>query len=317
MKKLISLALALVLMLSACALADAVNVAALNGPTGMGMVKLMKDEENGEKYTFTLAGAPDMIAPRLVKGELDIACVPANLASVLYNNTNGKLAVLAVNTLGVLYIVERGETVNTIADLKGRTVYAAGQGSTPEYALRFLLTQNGIDPDKDVDIRWKSEHAECLTALIGDASGLAMLPQPFVTVAQTKKDDIRIAVDMTEEWESLETDSRMVTGVVVARKAWLQENPEAADAFLSEYAASVEYVNANISEAAALIGEYEIVAAAVAEKALPYCNIVCITGEEMKALLNGYLNVLFAQDPASVGGSVPDESFYYVSSAAE
>ena len=234
MKKLISLALALVLMLSACALADAVNVAALNGPTGMGMVKLMKDEENGEKYTFTLAGAPDMIAPRLVKGELDIACVPANLASVLYNNTNGKLAVLAVNTLGVLYIVERGETVNTIADLKGRTVYAAGQGSTPEYALRFLLTQNGIDPDKDVDIRWKSEHAECLTALIGDASGLAMLPQPFVTVAQTKKDDIRIAVDMTEEWESLETDSRMVTGVVVARKAWLQENPEAADAFLSK-----------------------------------------------------------------------------------
>ncbi len=313
MKRIVSVLLALIFVLGAVSCAEGtVNVAALNGPTGMGMVKMMKDEEGKEAYAFTLAGAPDMITPKLIKGELDIACVPANLASVLYNKTQGNIQVLAVNTLGVLYIVERGDSVSTIADLKGRTVYASGMGSTPEYALNYLLRENGLDPETDVDIQWKSEHSECLMALIGDDTACAMLPQPFVTVAQSKKDDIRIAVDMTAEWDRLDNGSGMITGVVCARADFVKANPDKAAAFLEEYAASVEYVNAHNEEAASLIGEYGIIDAAVALKALPYCNIVCVTGEEMHFMLSGYLNVLAAQDASAVGGKVPDEDFYFV-----
>ena len=310
MKKLLAVILALMLTLGACA--ETINVAALNGPTGMGLVKLMKAEEGGDAYTFTLAASADLVTPKLIKGELDIACVPANLASVLYNNTSGALEVLAINTLGVLYIVESGDTVNTIEDLKGRTIYASGKGSTPEYALDWLLTMHGIDPDKDVNIVFKSEHAECLTMLLSEEDAVALLPQPFVTVAQTKSDKIRIAIDLNSEWDALETGSGLITGVVVARKAFVQDNSEAVNAFLEAYARSVEYVNTEITAAAALIGEYGIVAEAVAQCAIPYCNIVCITGEEMRTKLGGYLEVLYNQNPASVGGKLPEEDFYFV-----
>ncbi|MBQ9409200.1 MAG: ABC transporter substrate-binding protein [Clostridia bacterium] len=312
MKKIISLLLVFILCLGLAAVAETVNVAALNGPTGMGMVKLMKDEEGKDNYSFTLAGAADVIAPSFIKGEFDIVCVPANLASVLYNRTNGNVKVLAINTLGVLYIVERGETVKQISDLKGRVIYSAGKGATPEYALKYLLTMNGIDPEKDVSIVWQSEHSECLSAIINDPTAVAMLPQPFVTVAQTKKDDVRVALDLTKEWEALETDSAMLTGVVIARKDFVENNPDAVKAFMEAYAQSVSYVNENVEDAAQLIGGYEIVAAQVAAKALPYCNIVCIGGEEMQTLLSGYLTVLFEQDPASVGGNLPNEDFYYI-----
>ncbi len=313
MKKLIAMILSFMLVLSLAAFAEGtVNVAALNGPTGMGMVKLIKEEEGKDAYSFTLAGAPDMITPKLTKGELDIACVPANLASVLYNKTQGKVRVIAINTLGVLYIVERGETVNTVADLRGRTIYAAGKGSTPECALNYLLQMNGLDPENDVNIEWKSEHAECLVALNQNADACAMLPQPFVTVAQTKTPDIRIAVDMTREWEALESGSTMITGVVVARADFVDNEPEKLAAFMEAYADSVAWVNENTAEAAKLIGEYEIVAEQVAVKALPYCNIVCVSGEEMKTLLSGYLEVLYAQSAAYVGGALPAEDFYVV-----
>lgn len=313
MKKIIALLLALTFLLGLMACAEGtVRVAALNGPTGMGMVKLMKDSEGGEDYAFTLAGAPDMITPGLVKGDIDIACVPANLASILYNNTQGKVRVLAVNTLGVIYIVERGETLSSIADLKGRTLYAAGKGATPECALNYLLEMNGLNPETDLTIEWKSEHAECLVALNQNPDACAMLPQPFVTVAQTKTPDIRIAIDMTKEWESLESGSGMVTGVVVARADFVDKEPEKVAAFLEAYADSVNWVNENNEEAAKLIGGYEIVAEAVAVKALPYCNIVCILGEELRSLLGGYLGVLFTQNPAYVGGQLPGEDFYFV-----
>ena len=313
MKKLVALLLAFTLLLGLMASAEGtVRVAALNGPTGMGMVKLMKDAEGGEDYSFTLAGAPDMITPGLIKGDIDIACVPANLASILYNNTQGKVRVLAVNTLGVIYIVERGETLTSIADLKGRTLYAAGKGATPECALNYLLEMNGLDPETDLTIEWKSEHAECLVALNQNPDACAMLPQPFVTVAQTKTPDIRIAIDMTREWESLESGSGMVTGVVVARTDFIESQPEKVAAFLEAYANSVSWVNENNEEAAKLIGEYEIVAEAVALKALPYCNIVCIRGEEMHSLLGGYLGVLHTQNPAYVGGQLPGQDFCFV-----
>ena len=305
------LALILVFMLCFAAFAE-IEVAALNGPTGMGLVKLMADEEGKGTYEFTLAGSADMVTPGLIKGDIDIACVPANLASVLYNKTGGRLVTLAVNTLGVMYILERGESVKTISDLKGRTLYVSGKGSTPEYTINFLLRSNGLDPEKDVNIDYKSEHAECLTALMKDADALAMLPQPFATVAQTKKDDIRVALDLTKEWEALESGSNMITGVVVANKAFVQENPDAVKAFLDSYAQSVAYVNGNIPEAASLIGSYGIVDASVAEAAIPYCNIVCVTGEEMRGMLSGYLEVLMNQDAASVGGALPGEDFYFV-----
>ena len=291
------------------------SIAALKGPTAMGLVKLMQESENGETsgndYTFTLAGSADEVTPALIKGELDMACVPANLAAVLYNKTEGAVQVLAVNTLGVLYIVENGESVQSLADLKGKTVVAAGKGSTPEYALRYLLSENGIDPDADVTLDWKSEHSECVAALASGQASIALLPQPFVTVAQSKIDGLRMALDLTEEWDKLDNGSALITGVIVARSEFVEAHPAAVGSFLSYYAASVDWVNANAADAAALIGEYGIVDAAVAEKALPYCNIVCITGAELLEKLPGYLSVLYNADPAAVGGAMPDNSFYF------
>jgi NitT/TauT family transport system substrate-binding protein len=289
-----------------------VRVAALKGPTAMGMVKLMsdyapveealEDKENvvtaggGNTYEFTLAASADEVSPKLMQGELDIACVPANLASVLYNRTDGGIVTLAVNTLGVLYIVENGNSVQSMADLAGRTIVASGKGSTPEYALRYLLTENGIDPDTGVTIDWKSEHSECVASLASGAATIAMLPQPFVTVAQTQLPDLRVALDLTEEWDALDNGSALLTGVVVARADFVKEHPAAVSNFLEQYSASVDWVNANTAEAAELIGGYDIVDATVAEKALPYCNIVCVTGTEMMDMLSGYLSVLWEQD---------------------
>ena len=291
------------------------RIAALKGPTAMGMVKLMHDDPQsgeGPMYAFTLAGAADEVTPSLIKGDLDMACVPANLASVLYNKTEGEIITLAVNTLGVLYIVENGNAVSSMADLAGKTIVAAGKGSTPEYALRYLLTENGIDPDTDVTIDWKSEHAECVAALASGSATIALLPQPFVTVAQTKIENLRVALDLTAEWDALDNGSGLITGVVVARKAFVEEHPAAVDTFLRNYAESVDWVNSNTADAAALISEFGIVEAApIAEKALPHCNIVCITGEEMGAKLSGYLQVLFDAEPTSVGGKLPGDDFYY------
>lgn len=290
------------------------RIAALKGPTAMGLVKLMSDapsSANGPLYDFTLAGSADEVTPALIKGELDMACVPANLAAVLYNKTEGAVQVLAVNTLGVLYIVENGESVQSLADLKGKTVVAAGKGSTPEYALRYLLSENGIDPDADVTLDWKSEHSECVASLASGAATIAMLPQPFVTVAQTQLPDLRVALDLTEEWDALDNGSALLTGVVVARADFVKEHPTAVSNFLEQYSASVDWVNANTAEAAELIGGYDIVDATVAEKALPYCNIVCVTGTEMMDMLSGYLSVLWEQDAESVGGGMPNDDFYY------
>ena len=309
------------------------SIAALKGPTAMGLVKLMEDADEkaaqmldsskpyegeiGNLYSFTLAASADEVTPALIQGELDIACVPANLASVLYNRTEGEIVTLGINTLGVLYIVENGNAVQSIQDLAGKTIVASGKDSTPEYVLRYLLTENSLDPDTDVIIDWKSEHSECVSALASGAATIAMLPQPFVTVAQSKIDSLRTAVDLTAEWDALDNGSALLTGVVVARREVVESNPAAVDAFLADYAASVEWVNANSADAAALIAEYGIVDSAdIAQQALPYCNIVCITGSEMKEKLSGYLQVLYDADPASVGvdgegTGLPGDDFYY------
>lgn len=297
-----------------------VNVMALKGPTAMGMVKLMDDADSGnvdtENYSFEIAASADEVTPKLIQGETDIAAVPANLASVLYNKTEGQIQVLAVNTLGVLYIVENGDSIHSVSDLAGRTIYASGKGSTPEYALNFILEKNGLTPGTDVTIEWKSEHSECVSALAQDPEGIAMLPQPFVTTAQAKNPNLKVALDLTEEWDKVmeneETKSSLLTGVVVVRKEFAEENPEAVEDFMDRYADSVEYVNDNVEDAAKLVGNYDIVTEDVAVKAIPECNIVCITGEDMKEQLSGYLAVLKDANPESIGGELPGDDFYYI-----
>ena len=317
-KRVLAFALALVMLgavLSACGTTETyeVRVGGMKGPTTIGMVKLLADSEAGEsgvKVDFTLTGAADELAPKVIKGEVDLAAVPANLASVLWNKTGGEVVLLAVNTLGVLYIVETGNEVQSIADLKGKTIYASGKGSTPEYNLRYILSQNGIDPDKDVTIEWKSEASETV-AMLATGGGVAMVPQPYVASAQAKVENLRIALSLTEEWEDLGVESKMITGVLVGRREFVEANPKAVEEFLDEYEASIGYVNENVADAAVLVGEYGIVGAQVAEKAIPYCNLEYIDGGDMKAAVSGYLQILFDADPASVGGTLPDDGFYY------
>lgn len=291
-----------------------IRIAGLKGPTSMGLVHLLEQAEQDKttnRYAFSIHGSADEVTPKLVQGQLDIAAVPANLASVLYNNTNGSIKLLAVNTLGVLYIVEQGDSVNALEDLRGKTIYCTGKGSTPEYNLRYLLKENGIDPDKDVTLEWRSEPTEVVSLLSQTENGIAMLPQPYVTVAQSKFQDLRIAVDLNREWTELNNGSLMITGVIVVRSDFAAEHPDAVNAFLEEYKVSTEYINSNVQEAAKLVEKFNIVNAAVAEKAIPYCNITFLEGNDMKTAMEGYLNVLFEQNPKSVGGKLPENSFYY------
>lgn len=293
----------------------AISVAALKGPTAIGMVELMERAENKETandYSFTVAGTADEITKDIVKGNIQIAAVPCNLASVLYNRTEGQLQVAAINTVSVLYILETGEDINSVGDLSGRTIYSTGKETTPEYTLNYILSAAGLDPEKDVTVEYKSEAAEVAAMLAESDSAVAMLPQPYVTVAMTQNEKLRIALDVAEEWERYSEDgSSVVTGVVLVNKQYAQEHKEAVDAFLSEYQASTQYVTENVDAAAELVEKYDIVKAAVAKKAIPYCNITFIEGEEMQKRISGYLEVLYGQNPESVGGALPGEDFYY------
>ena len=290
-----------------------VRVAALKGPTAMGLVQLMDESGagtvDGNDYSFSIVASPTEMTPMIVRGEVDIAALPANLASVLYNNTDGGVKVLAVNTLGVLYIVQHGDDVSSVQDLAGKTIYASGKGSTPEYALSYILEEAGLADS--VTVEWKSEHAECVAAIVNDSDAVALLPQPFVTTAMMQDPSIRVALDLNDAWAEVSPDSALITGVIVARTAFVEANGEAVDSFLAQYRESTDYANSDVAGAAALVGKYDIVPEAVALKALPECNIVCITGDEMEADLSSYLTVLYEANPASVGGALPAEDFYY------
>lgn len=313
MKKLISVLLLLCFFaaLPVCAQGEAIQVGALTGPTAMGMVKLLEDGK--ETYEPTILGAADELVPLILQGEIDIASVPANLAATLYNKTEGGITVLAVNVLGVLYIGEYNtEDLNSLADLKGRTIYATGKGSTPEYFLRYVLSQNGIDPDKDVIIEWKSEPSEVVALLNAEQKGIAMLPQPYVTAAAAQLGEgFRVALSLSEEWAALDNGTLCTTAVVMARSEFVEQNPEAVEAFLGELEASVQWVNENVADAAQLCGDYGIIKAPVAQKAIPQCNLVCITGTDMQQALSGCLNVIFEENPKAVGGALPESDFYY------
>lgn len=336
MKKLLSIVLSLCMLASLCLLTscgkqddptvsteettvqeapiDEIRVLTLMGPTGMGMAKLIDDDNNQKaayNYTFTVASAPDQISAEVIKGNFEIAAVPVNLASVLYNKTGGAVQVAGVNTLGVLYILENGNTIGSVADLKGKTIYATGQGANPEYTLRYILSKNNIDPDKDVTIEFLAEHAELASKMAAGEVAVGMLPEPNVTSAMVQNADLRIALDLTEEWGKV-ADAELVQGCIIVNKTFAEEHPAAVKTFLEEYGASVKFVNENIDEASALIEAAGIVPkAAIAKRAIPNCNIVLVTGDEMKPMVSGMLKVLFEAAPASVGGQLPDDGLYY------
>lgn len=336
MKKIITLflAAALLLSLAACGTAPAVTteapvttdapatteapaervamqIMALKGPTGMGLAYLMDQsaEETANDYTFTLAGDPTQVSAAVIKGETDIACVPVNLASTLYNKTEGKYLCLAINTLGVLHILEKGDSIQSVADLAGKTLYATGQGSTPEYILNYILEKNGI-ADK-VTVEYETEHTALVSLFAAGQVSLGMLPEPNVSAAMIQTEGLRQALDLTAEWNKI-SDTAPVQGCVIVNKAFAEANPDALAAFMAEYAASVEFVNNNVEEAAAMCETHGIVPKApIAKRAYPNCNIVFVSGEEMKTDLSAFLAVLYDANPASVGGKLPADDFYY------
>ena len=295
----------------------AIRIGSLKGPTSMGLVSLMDQNQKGENlqsYDFTMVTAADELVAAISNGEVDIALVPANVASVLYNKTQGGVTVLDINTLGVLYIVESGDSIQSVSDLKGKTLYLTGKGTTPDYALQYVLAQNGLTTD-DVTLEYKSEATEVAAVLANDENAIGLLPQPFVTVACTQNEKLHIALDLTEEWDKAQGEggSQLVTGVTIVRNEFLSGNEDVVRTFLEESKESVDFTNNNPEEAAQLIAGLGIVEKAeIAKQAIPYCNITYIDGEDMKTALGGYLSVLFEQAPQSVGGELPGDDFYYI-----
>ncbi len=285
-----------------------IRIGALKGPTSIGLVRLIHEQEE-YPYSFTMETQADVLISGIASSDLDIALIPANVASVLYKKTGGGIAVIDINTLGVLYMVSGNKDITSLEDLAGTTVYTTGAGTTPEYVLRYLLSAKGLSDS--VKIEFKSEAAEVAAQLAADPSCVGMLPQPFVTAALAQNDQLSIVLDMTKEWDALNNGSRLVTGVTVVRKAFLEEHKEAVLKFLADHAQSVDFVNSDTETAAEYTVEAGIIEKApVAMKAIPFCNIVCIKGSEMKDALSGYLKILFDQDPASVGGELPSDDFY-------
>lgn len=321
MKKFIAIAMAftMLLCLFACKKTDDssaektdVRVMTLKGPTGIGMAKLMADNDAKiakNNYTFTLTSVPADVSAAVIGGNFDIAAVPVNLAAVLYNK-GADIEFLAVNTLGVLYILENGDTIKSVEDLRGKKLYATGQGSTPQYVLEYVLEKNGIKVGEDITIEYLEEHAALASQLAAGSVSIGMLPEPNVTSAMMASSSLRIALDLTEEFGKV-SESTLVQGVIIASKSFVKAHPDAVKSFMSEYEASVSYVNSDIESAAAYCETYEIVPkAAVAKKAIPNCNICFKSGDEGKALMKNMLSMLFDANPASVGGKLPDESFY-------
>ena len=322
-KRIISLFMLLVLMFSLTACGDSkaevgrdINIASLKGPTSMGLAKLYDDQDNEKtknNYNYKIVNTPDEIVAGLSKGDFDVAAIPANLAAVLYNKSEGNLLQVSnINTLGVLYLASADDSIKDIKDLKGKTIILSGKGATPEYAIRYLLEKNGLDPNRDVVLSYKSEHTEVLQELINDNKAVAILPEPFLTIA-SKKANITNTISLNDMWQEINPGENLITGVLVVRKDFLKDknNKMAFDTFLDEYKNSVNFTNDNIEEAAKLIGKYDIVKEEVALEAIPNCNIVYIDSDEMKDQLESYLTTLYVEDPNSIGGAMPDDEFYY------
>lgn len=293
------------------------KIGSLKGPTSMGLVELkdkaLKGSSDGS-YEFTMVTAADELLGKIVSKELDVALVPANMASILYTKTNHEITVLDINTLGVLYGISGDASIKSAADLKGKTIYLTGKGTTPDYVLQHILKANGLTIE-DVALEYKSEATEVASILKEKPEAIGILPQPFATAAMMQNDKLSMVLDLTKEWESKSGSEggSLVTGVTICRNEVLKNHKEAVDTFMAEHKKSADFVNSNVSEAAALVVSSGIIEKApIAEKAIPYCSITYIDGKEMKTLLSGYLNVLFGMEPSSVGGALPDDAFYYM-----
>ncbi|EHI55499.1 hypothetical protein HMPREF9333_01214 [Johnsonella ignava ATCC 51276] len=292
-----------------------IKVGVLKGPTSLGMLKLMDGAENdalANKYTVILSSNVEEAGPKLLNGEVDIMAAPVNMGAVLANKSGGKVQMLAINTLGVLYIGAKGEDIKSVADLKGKTIYTSGKGGTPEYVLKYILTKNGIDPDKDVTIEWKSEHTEVISTIAGMDKAVVMCPEPFMTVAKNTVEGFDEALDLTKEWDKVSDGNKLITAGLFVRTDFAKEHPEQIKRFLQEYKYSTQWVNANIAEAAKLAQKYDIVKEPVALKAIPKCNITYIDGKEMAELTKAYLEILYSYNPQSVGTEVPGDAFFFI-----
>lgn len=332
MKKLLAffLTLALVFSLTACGNANTtlstldnsgqteytavdMSVAYMTGPTGIGMAKLNADSDaklTANNYTFTVASAATDITGKFLKGEINIASVPTNVAATLYNKSEGKVRMLAVNTNGVLSILENGNTIKSISDLKGKTIYSTGKGQNPEYILNYILTENGIDPTTDVTINFVSSE-DLVAKLISGEAQIAMAPEPAATTVMVKNANLTRALSINDEWSKV-SDTELMMGCVIALDGFVNQNPKAIEKFLEEYEASINYATKNIDEVATYCETYKITAsAAIAKKAIPNSNLCYVIGNNMKNNVNGYFNVLFKADPTSIGGKLPADDLYY------
>lgn len=289
---------------------DTINIASMKGPTSIGLAKLYERSDSKEtenNYNYNIYGAADEITAGLIKGDIDIAALPCNAAATLYHKTEGEILIAGINTLGVLYVVEKGDTVNTVTDLQDQTIFSTGQGTTPEYTFNYILSKNNTD----AVVSYASEATEVISALTNLDSAIAVLPEPYVTIAKNTIPDLRVCLDLTKEWEAVSENSTMVTGVIVIRKEFAEQNPDAIEKFLNDYDSSIQYVSDNTVGTAALLEELDIMKEEIAKEAIPNCNVVLITGDEMETKVTSYLNVLYEANPESVGGKAPESGMFY------
>lgn len=291
-----------------------ISIASLKGPTSIGLAKLYTDSDAGNttnNYNYSIHGTADEITAGLTKGEIDIAAIPCNLASILYNKTEGQIQIAGINTLGVLYVVTKGCTVTTVKDLEGKTICSTGQGTTPEYTFNHIVTSHGLNTTEDMTMQYYSEATEIAALFASQDEVIAVLPEPFVTTVLNSNPDAKVSLSFTKEWESINPDSTLVTAVIVVRKEFAENNKKAFQTFLKEYEASVKFANTNAPECAEQLEQLDIMKAAIAQKAIPNCNVVLIMGDEMESKVLSYLEVLHTADPKSVGGTLPDNSIFY------
>lgn len=294
---------------------ESIRLIALKGPTGIGMAYLMEQAEQdaANPYRVELAAAPDEVVAAVANGSVDIAAVPSNLALNLYNKTNGQVQMLAINAYGSLYILENGESIHSLADLAGKTIYATGQGANPEYVLNFLLQANGLTPGEDVEIEFLAEHAELATQLAAGQVAIGLLPEPNVTAARLQNSDLRVAVDLTAEWDRLVTDgSKLTMSALLVNREFAAQYPAAVADFLRDIEASIDYALTEVAATAQLCEKFAIIPkAAIAEQAIPNCNLTFLSGNAMQSVIGGYFQMLYEANPQAVGGALPDEGFYY------
>ena len=319
MKKLLSILLVLVFLLTGCqkqetpAAKEEINIGVLQGPTGIGASYLLEKSYNDEavnKYSPTIDADANNMVTQIAAGQLDIAALPTNVAASLYNKTSGAVKIIALNTAGVLYILEKGNTVNSVADLKDKTIYATGQGANPEYVLNYILKENGLTVGEDVQVEFKDSGELTTLAASGDID-LCMLPIPAATTVLAKNTDFRSAIDLSAEWDKLNNGSVLTMGCLVVRTSFYNEHKSAVESFLKEYEESINYVKAHPTEAGALCEKFGIVASsAIAAMAIPDCNLIYVAGKDIKPAIEGYYKVLFEANPKSIGGALPADDFY-------